>query len=216
MKKYLLLSLIMLSGIIICWGFKDEFFSKSKNISGNKQGKKTKAPQLIISIQPFSDISHDKVNYVASELNKVYSKVEVKQPIPLPGYCKNYDKSRYRADSLIRYLKNRTPKGYLTIGLTTRDVSATKGKDADFGIMGLGYRPGNSCIASLFRLKGDNKLEKLYKVAIHELGHTNGLPHCPVKTCLMRNAEGKDHLNEQKEFCVNCKATLIKAGWAFK
>ncbi len=216
MKKSLILSLIMFSGIIICWGFKDEIISRSKNISGNKKEKKSNARELIISIQPFSDISQDKVNYVVNELKKVYSKVEVKQPIPLPGYCKNYDKSRYRADSLIRYLKNRTKEGYLTIGLTTRDISATKGKDADFGIMGLGYRPGNSCIASLFRLKGENRLEKLYKVAIHELGHTNGLPHCPVKTCLMRDAEGKDHLNEEKEFCPSCKATLVKAGWALK
>ncbi len=198
----------MLSGIIICWRFKDEIFSRSKNFSNT--------PQLIISIQPFSDISQDKVYYVVNELRKVYSKIEVKQPISLPVYCKNYDKSRYRADSLIRYLKNRTPEGYLTIGLTTRDISTTKGKDSDFGIMGLGYRPGNSCIASLFRLHGENRLEKLYKVAIHELGHTNGLPHCPVKTCLMRDAEGKDHLNEEKEFCPSCKATLVKAGWALK
>lgn len=216
MKKYLLLSLVMLSGVIICWGFKDEIFSKNKNISDNKKEKKSNAPELIISIQPFSDISQDKVNYVVNELKKVYSKVEVKQPIPLPNCCKNYDKTRYRADSLIRYLKNSTPKGYLTIGLTTKDISTTKGKDADFGIMGLGYRPGNSCVASLFRLKGENRLEKLYKVAIHELGHTNGLPHCPVKTCLMRDAEGKDHLNEEKEFCASCKATLIEAGWALK
>ena len=206
----------MLSGIFICWGFKDEIISRNKNFYVIHKEKISNRPQLIISIQPFSDISQDKVNYMANELKKVYSKVQVKQPIPLPNYCKNYDKSRYRADSLIRYLKNRTPDGYLTIGLTTRDISANKGNDADFGIMGLGYRPGKSCVASLFRLHGTNKLEKLYKVSIHELGHTNGLPHCPVKTCLMRNAEGKDHLNEEKEFCPSCKATLVKAGWAFK
>ncbi len=82
--------------------------------------------------------------------------------------------------------------------------------------MGLGFCPGKSCIASSFRLKGNNKLEKLYKVAIHELGHTQGLPHCSVKTCLMRDAEGKDCLNEETGFCKSCKAVLVKAGWALR
>jgi archaemetzincin len=58
-------------------------------------------------------------------------------------------------------------------------------------------------------------MEKLFKVAIHELGHTQGLKHCPVNDCLMRDAEGKDHLDEEKDFCKKCKAVLINAGWAF-
>ncbi|MBK7764266.1 MAG: matrixin family metalloprotease [Bacteroidetes bacterium] len=125
----------------------------------------------------------------------------------------NVNKTRYRADSLIHYLSRVTAKGHLTIGLTSKDISTTKNEHADWGVMGLGFCPGKSCIASTFRLKGNNKLEKLYKVAIHELGHTQGLPHCPVKTCLMRDAEGKDHLNEETGFCASCKAVLIKAGW---
>jgi hypothetical protein len=31
----------------------------------------------------------------------------------------------------------------------------------------------------------------------------------------MHDAEGKDRLNEEKEFCKKCKSVLIKAGWAF-
>lgn len=49
-----------------------------------------------------------------------------------------------------------------------------------------------------------------------ELGHTQGLNHCPEKTCLMRDAEGKDHLNELKDFCPKCKSVLVKVGWQFK
>jgi archaemetzincin len=128
----------------------------------------------------------------------------------------NRSKTRYRADSLIAYLSKTTKPGFLTIGLTDKDISTTKEKIADWGIFGLGYCPGKSCIASTFRLKGKNRFEKLFKVAIHELGHTQGLDHCPVKTCLMRDAEGKDHLNEEKEFCGKCKSVLVKAGWALK
>ena len=105
--------------------------------------------------------------------------------------------------------------------MTNKDISTKKGKDPDYGIMGLGFCPGKSCIASTFRLNGKNKNEKLFKVAIHELGHTQGLAktntkHCPEKVCLMRDAEGKDHLNELKYFCSKCRPILINAGWELK
>lgn len=140
----------------------------------------------------------------------------VKSPIEFPRATLNKSRSRYRADSLIQFLSNRTRDGYLNIGLTDKDLSTTKHNHADWGIMGLSYCPGKSCIASSFRLKGTNKPEKLFKVAIHELGHTQGLPHCPVRTCFMQHANGKGHINEEKEFCPKCKAVLMKAGWVLK
>ena len=60
--------------------------------------------------------------------------------------------------------------------------------------MGLGYRPGNSCVVSTFRLKTTNKLlfyKRLEKVVLHELGHNLGLPHCENPKCVMTNAAEK-------------------------
>lgn len=54
---------------------------------------------------------------------------------------------------------------------------------------------------------------QLFKVAIHELGHTEGLPHCPVKSCFMRDSEGRNPTNEEKEFYPKCKKQLIDKGW---
>jgi len=173
-----------------------------------------KKKKAIITLQPFADIPRENVDYVAQYLKKIYANVVVNTPIEFPKNSLNQAKTRYRADSLIRFLSAQTKPGYLTIGLTTRDISTTK-NTPDWGVMGLGFCPGKSCIASSFRLKGKNKMEKLFKVAIHELGHTQGLPHCPVNDCLMHDAEGKDRLNEEKEFCKKCKSVLIKAGWAF-
>jgi archaemetzincin len=172
--------------------------------------------QITIVIQPFVDISSADLVYVTRELRKCYRKIVVKFPIEFPRTSLNQSRTRYRADSLLSYLSNRTREGYLTIGLTTKDISTTKGEFKDWGIMGLGYCPGKSCIASSFRLKGTNKLKKLFKVAIHELGHTQGLPHCPVSTCFMQDAKSKDRINQEKEFCPKCKAVLIKAGWVLK
>ena len=188
----------------------------------NDQLNQTGLPELLQNIFPDSYkemlalVLEEYIEFVSTELKKVYSSVEIKAPISLPKSAWIQSRARYRADSLIEFLSKQTIDGYLTIGLTTKDISTTKGEYPDWGLMGLGFCPGKSCIASSFRLKGQNKLEKLFKVAIHELGHTQGLQHCPVETCFMRDAEGKDNLNEEKEFCESCKKLLIKAGWGLK
>lgn len=171
--------------------------------------------KLTIVIQPFDKFPQASANYIANQVKKVYSgSVVVKKPINFPINSLNSKRSRYRADSLIRFLSKNTSSGFLSIGLTNKDISTTKGKYQDWGIMGLGYCPGKSCIASTYRLKGNNQLDKLYKVAIHELGHTQGLAHCPEKGCLMRDAKGKDDLNSLHSFCRKCKAVLTKVGWS--
>jgi len=78
--------------------------------------------------------------------------------------------------------------------------------------MGLSFQPGNACIASTFRLDKQNLLDQLFKVAIHELGHTQGLDHCNVKTCYMRDAEGKNTTDQEIGFCDKCKSVLIAKG----
>jgi archaemetzincin len=182
-----------------------------KNSSIRNTKSKTK---ITIVIQPFEAFPTSSANFIAKELKKIYlGSVIVKTAIPFPRNTLNQNKTRHRADFLIKYLSSVTRKGYLTMGLTNKDISTTKGIYLDWGIMGLGYCPGKSCIASTYRLKGNNQLEKLFKVAIHELGHTQGLKHCPVKTCLMADAEGKDRLNEKNGFCVICKSILIQSGW---
>lgn len=168
---------------------------------------------ITIVVQPFTGMPDAQVQAVAKEAKKVYPFVEINKPIDLPQTAYYVPRSRYRADSLISFLGRRTPDGFVTLGLTNKDISTTKEGIADWGVMGLGFCPGNACIASTFRLSGQNKTEQLFKVAIHEAGHTQGLPHCPVKTCFMRDAEGKNPTDEEKEFCSACKAHLVKRGW---
>ncbi|MBC7425020.1 MAG: matrixin family metalloprotease [Bacteroidia bacterium] len=108
--------------------------------------------------------------------------------------------------------KNADPN-HKILALTTYDISTTKNNIVDYGLMGLGFRPGNACVASSFRLSDKNKKEQLFKIAIHELGHTFGLPHCPDTHCYMRDAKGKNHTNELTGFCSSCKNVLLDAGW---
>lgn len=170
---------------------------------------------ITILVQPFRDIKPEKVEAVAEGIKKVYPNVKVLEAIDFPENAYYKERNRYRADSIIKFLSNKTKEDFITIGLTSKDISVTKGKVKDFGVMGLGYRPGKACVASSFRLNKENLDEQFYKIAIHELGHTQGLSHCPGKMCFMRSAEGKNPTNEETDFCKKCKTFLISKNWKF-
>ncbi|WP_276965650.1 Zn-dependent protease [Chryseobacterium sp.] len=185
--------------------------SEKKNVVNEKEEK----PAVTILIQPFKDINQETVVKITEEIKNVYPNVKVLDAIEFPENTYYKERSRYRADSIIKFLNNKTKEGFVTIGLTAKDISATRGTIKDFGIMGLGYRPGKACVASNFRLNKENRDEQFYKIAIHELGHTQGLPHCPEKMCFMRDAEGKNPTNEETDFCKKCKTFLINKNWKF-
>lgn len=170
---------------------------------------------VTILIQPFKDMNSETTIFLASEIKKIYPHLKTLEAIDLPKEAYYKDRNRYRADSIIKYLSKNTTEGFVTIGLTTKDISTTKGTIKDFGVMGLGFKPGKSCIASNFRLSKGNKNEQFFKVTIHEIGHTQGLKHCPKKSCFMRDAEGKNPTDEETDFCNKCKNFLKTKNWKF-
>lgn len=186
--------------------------SEKKNIAVKEKTEKT---AITILIRPFKNIKPETVAKVAEEIRRVYPNVTVQEAIDFPKNTFYKERNRYRADSIIKFLNKETKEGFVTIGLTSKDISATRGKIADFGIMGLGYRPGKACVASNFRLDKENSDKQFYKIAIHELGHTQGLSHCPEKMCFMRDAKGKNPTDEETDFCKKCKTFLINKNWKF-
>ncbi|KQS91887.1 hypothetical protein ASG21_05360 [Chryseobacterium sp. Leaf394] len=171
--------------------------------------------EAVILVQPFKDMNSETTKFVTDQIKKIYPHVKVLEPIELPKEAYYKERNRYRADSIIKSLSQNTEKGFVKIGLTTNDISSTKGSVIDFGVMGLGYQPGKSCVASNFRLNKDNKNEQFFKVAIHEIGHTQGLKHCPEKSCFMRDAEGKNPTDEETDFCNKCRDFLKTKNWKF-
>ena len=83
-------------------------------------------------------------------------------------------------------------------------------------IFGQAFLDGQSGIASLYRLnnerygmKNDNVLllDRFKKEVIHELGHTFGLIHCHIPTCVMRSSTYVEDIDQKNQnLCVNCKA----------
>ena len=198
-----------LAKIVFCFTLFSLIFSCEKS----KDNAVKNGEEITILIQPFEDVKPKQLAEISENIRKIYPKIKILEPIDFPKNTFYQPRNRYRADSIIKYLRTKTPENSVTLALTNKDISVTKGKVADFGVMGLGYRPGNACVASSFRLNTKNKNEQFYKIAIHELGHTQGLKHCPDKTCFMRDAEGKNPTNEEKDFCQNCKKVLRSKHW---
>jgi archaemetzincin len=205
MKTIKLFSLIYLSLLLFACQEAQLPSSKAKSTTPNKHKQ--------IVVQPYSDLSQKQTDFIIAEIKKVCPDVKVNTSIPLHAtayYAKN---NRYRADSLIAIQRRIANGKYTLLGLTSKDISTTKGNTKDFGIMGLGFCPGTACVVSTYRLRGKNRMEKFRKVTLHELAHTEGLPHCPDPHCYMRDAKGKDYLDEEIDFCSNCKKQLKNKGW---
>lgn len=189
-------------------------FLVSCNEKSNSQAK-VETKKIILQLQPFKDIKIDEVKNIAKQIETIYPNVEILSAIDFPENSYYQPRNRYRADSIIKFLISQTKDNFIKVGLTTKDISATKGSVEDFGIMGLGYRPGKACVASSFRLNPSKRKEQFYKIIIHEIGHTQGLKHCPEKTCFMRDAEGGNPTDEETDFCDNCKDFLKNKHWKF-
>jgi len=132
---------------------------------------------------------------------------------------KFYDPARrqYDANQLLKMLdSNSKPEALKTIGLFRVDLFIPI---LTF-IFGQAVFKGKTGIASLYRLKNeqyglpaDNGLlfERFRKVVIHELGHTFGLIHCHVPSCVMRSTTYVEEIDQKKHhFCNKCRGELEK------
>ncbi len=163
----------------------------------------------LVEIQPFKKFPIYLADTVATAITKVYGiKTTIASEVEIPKNAFVHIKSpRYRADTLIRFLRDKKNKQNInyTLGLINEDISTTKYSDfvtktikkpeqkyKDWGIFGLGFRPGKSCIVSIYRLNkkvSEQKfISRLKKISCHEIGHNFGLPHCPNTDCIMQDA----------------------------
>jgi len=169
-----------------------------------------------------SELSSEDVTYVRRALQSFYDfDVLILPSMELPRDAWYAPRSRYRAEILLEHLARRMPAdGFRILGLTRSDISTTKGNVRDWGILGLATIDGSACVISSFRtMKGVQGAQqarvRLGKVAVHEIGHTLGLRHCPHLGCLMEDAQGTVATTDrERELCPECRAELLRRGIA--
>jgi len=157
------------------------------------------ASEIKICLQPLG--KHDKrlLAVSARGIEYLYGfTVEILEAKALPKKAYYKPRKRYRAEKLLDHIDEKIVPNVdcaIVIGFTKVDISTTKGKRKDWGILGLGNIEGTSAVVSSYRMtRGKTGRKKVrmraVKVVNHELGHVLGLGHYNVAGCLMHDALG--------------------------
>jgi archaemetzincin len=169
-----------------------------------------------IYIQPIGEIEKELLDHLTAELKKVYNySCKVTLRIGVPEIAYNADKRQYHAEVLVSRMMEQMPS----------DAKQLLGVvDADLFVPGLnfvfGLAYGNAAIIALTRLRpefyGEERDERSFreralKEAIHELGHTFGLAHCPDIKCIMHFSNNLTETDiKGPGFCRVCSDRLVK------
>jgi len=212
LKKYAMLTKINLLSIILIIVLGCEKDKPSKQVT-------TPTYTYNILLQPLDDkISEVYLTSAERSLKEYFPEVTIKvaEPLVLPDKC--FNGKRYRADSIIRYLRSIKTNEYQTIvGITSQDISNTRtltknGKKIvydDYGILGLGFKPGPSCVISYYRMA--RNIPMFSRTVVHEYMHTLGVPHCEHKHCLMQDGKGSGkNMRESNHVHADCKHIALK------
>jgi archaemetzincin len=144
------------------------------------------------------------------------SVVILNHPLPLEK-VKDPIRNQYNSTWILsQLLKEVTEESCKIIGVTNLDLFVP----VLTYVFGEAQLEGKAAVVSSFRLrdelyglpKNPEKLkERLEKEAIHELGHTFSLIHCPNPRCVMYTSTYAEEIDfKSKDFCNSCSAILEK------
>lgn len=164
-------------------------------------------------IQPLGEVDRRHADFACLVVREVFHlRCMVLRPRPLPRTALDPERNQYDADRLVDGLFAHLPTdGVGLMGLTNGDLFDRNRTRFVFGLASLVDRVG---VVSLARFRStwwgeDRDLvvfhDRLYKVLVHEIGHTLGLEHCPKASCAMRDDGTLADLDASpRRFCTSC------------
>jgi archaemetzincin len=125
-----------------------------------------------------------------------------------PG-CYDASRDQYRADKLVEEAR-RAARGHV-LAVTEVDLYVP---DLNFVF---GMAPGRAAVVSVHRLRpgADDALlqQRLFKEAVHEIGHSFGLGHCIDRHCVMSFSNSVAEADRKSShFCHGCRRRLHARG----
>ena len=169
---------------------------------------------LIVPIRP---VDHAELTSLVAPLSSTFElPVSIEESNYLdPSFAFETYRNQFNSTSIITELLERFPKypGKI-IGITAVDLFVP----VLTYVFGEAQLDGRIAVLSTFRLREElygldpnQTLERirLFKEAIHELGHTFGLIHCHNPECVMHSSTSAEEIDVKgKNFCAECEKTI--------
>jgi archaemetzincin len=168
-----------------------------------------------IILEPLGDVDAPIIEELKQILRLTFGcPIEIAPKLAITPKAYNPKRGQYLASELLNTLKTSgVALGEKVLGIVDVDLYAT---GLNF-VFGQAEPDSGVAIISLYRLRQELPpdyslfLNRAAKEAIHELGHTFGLEHCPKIKCVMHFSNSL-HDTDVKEmtFCSQCHPKLIK------
>jgi archaemetzincin len=168
-----------------------------------------------IGILPVGNVETKILFPVKDGVAKVFPKTTclvVDERLPLSEKAFDNKRGQYRSNQILASIQNYAvnKRWNRIIGVLDADIFVP---ELNF-VFGEAAFPGKAALISLWRLKpefyGDSAnmevlVERSLKEAVHEVGHTLGLKHCPRSYCVMHFSNSiVDTDKKQSLFCDEC------------
>ena len=165
-----------------------------------------------ILISPVGKLSTELIDAVAGKIRQVFGFATETTPILQDlSFARDDNRNQYHSTAILdRLAANTPPRTVRVLAIAQVDLFIPILTHV-YGEAQLG---GVACIVSTFRLNEGSSgmniapkyIDRIVKEAVHELGHTFNLRHCPEHTCIMhycRNEEDVDRKSDQLcRYCI--------------
>ena len=172
--------------------------------------------EKVLYLVPVGEVDEDILTSLCQALEMGFGKrCEVAPALPHPSYAHSERRQQYLSSSILRQIGGLDlPRAYRLLGVVDLDLYVP---ELNF-VFGQASMKGKEAIIALPRLRqtfyglrDDSSLfhERAVKEAVHELGHTHGLRHCPDPLCVMYFSNSlQDTDIKGRVLCSNCQAEL--------
>lgn len=163
----------------------------------------------------FSDF-HELISPLSTRLHETFGlTVRIRSPWFDPELAFDASRGQYNSTLLLKQLLDHDDSSSSRIlGVTRVDLFIP----VLTYVFGEAQLDGRAAVVSIHRLQNELYglppdpsllLERLEKEAVHELGHTYGLVHCPDPDCVMHASTYVEEIDiKSADFCIACLTTL--------